>query len=305
LNLNHLPILREILRQKNLTKAAATLNLTQPAISNVLKMLRSHFDDPLLVRDGSGMRLTPKGHQVLGFLETALAHVETVIQGVDFDAATAKGPVRIATVDNAIGALAGPVCKILAAEAPNLQAQFLSATPRSGLELKSGAVDILITSSIMMESGLVDETTRAELRSCPLADERLVCIGPLDDPDLAAGLSLEAYLARAHISYIVDADQHHTIERRRLSELGLSQFTRIATSSNLALPAIVAQSGCLALVPATLAKSASALYPIQIVASPMDVPDIHWVMVWHERSDDVPLVRWMMDAFLRCADIFG
>jgi LysR family transcriptional regulator, nod-box dependent transcriptional activator len=305
MNLNHLPILREILRQKNLTKAAAVLNLTQPAVSNVLRLLRSHFGDSMLVRDGVGLRLTPKGKQVLGFLETALAYVETAIEGADFDPAIATGPIRIATVDNVISALAGPVCTILADEAPHLQAQFLTATQRSALDLRAGALDILITSSLMMESGLVDETTRRELRSRSLAEERLVCIGARDDAELTAGLSLDAYLARAHVSYIVDAEQHQTVERRRLSELGLNQMTRIATSSNLSLPSIVAQGGCLSLVPESLAQSACALYPIQIVDPPLDLPNIHWVMVWHERSDDSPLVQWAIDVITRCAGIFG
>jgi DNA-binding transcriptional LysR family regulator len=55
LNLNHLPILREILRKASVSKAAEALNLTQPAVSNVLKALRAHFDDKLLTRHGSDL----------------------------------------------------------------------------------------------------------------------------------------------------------------------------------------------------------------------------------------------------------
>jgi LysR family transcriptional regulator, nod-box dependent transcriptional activator len=304
LNLNNLPILREILRQESVSKAAEALNLSQPAVSNVLKSLRDHFGDELLARDGAALRLTAKGKQLLDSLEAALSQVETAIEGQDFDPATAEGPVRIATADNLIGALAGPLCEILAKEAPHLQVQFLSATRRSALELRAGAIDLAIASTVLMGSGLADETTRSEMRVQPLADEQMVCIGRSDDAELAAGITLNAYLERRHVSYILDAEQHHTLERQQLSELGLRQKTRLATSSYQCLPGIVVQGRCLALVPVTLAQVAATHHPIQIVKSPLPMPDISWVMVWHERNSDSPLVQWTKSALLRCANVF-
>jgi LysR family transcriptional regulator, nod-box dependent transcriptional activator len=305
LNLNHLPILREILRKASVSKAAEALNLTQPAVSNVLKALRAHFDDKLLTRHGSDLRLTNGGKQLLASLNAALSHVELALEGQGFDPATVRGPVRIATADNLIGALAGPLSKILADEAPLLEVQFLTATRRSALDLRAGTLDLAIASTVMMGSGLADEDTRSEMRTQHLADEHMVCIGRADDAELAAGLSLDAYLKRPHASYILDAEQHHTLERQQLSKLGVQQAARISTSSYQCLPSIVVQGGCLALVPATLARAAKANYPIQIVESPLYMPDISWILVWHERSSDSPLIKWTKDAIIRCADVFN
>lgn len=303
LNLNQLPILREILRQENLTRAAVLLNLSQPAVSNVLRTLRGYFGDDLLVRRGAIMRRTPKGQELLLFLETALGHLESAVVGTAFDPASAKGPIRIATIDNVIGTFAAPMCGILEKEAPELEVQFLVATRNLASDLKSGAVDIAITSTEFIDSPAISESLRNELGIQPIGVERLVCIARAGDEQLADGLSLDAFLSRPHATYIVDADHHYTVERRYLKEHGLRQTTRIATSSNQNLPAIVAHSDCLAIVPMTLAQSAIRQYPVQIIKSPLNLPKIHWVMVWHERTATIPLIQWAKDAVLRCSKI--
>jgi LysR family transcriptional regulator, nod-box dependent transcriptional activator len=303
-NLNSLPILRETLRQRHISKAAEQLNLSQPAVSNVLKAMRDHFDDELLARSGQSLRLTAKGEQILNALELALHHVETAIEGDDFDLAFATGAVRIATVDHLIGTMAGPLSALLVKEAPNLQLQFVAITPSIADDLQTGALDIAITSTMMMENLSIKETGRREITNQVLASERLVCIGRNDDKDLAAGLSVEAYLERPHASFVIDMEHYHTVERQRLTELGLEQKTRILTTSNQSLPAIVAASGCLALIPETLAKAAIPALPIQIVSPPIAFPAIDWTMAWHQRSDQDPVKRWAIDAVIRCSGIF-
>ncbi len=301
LNLNQLPILREILRQESITRAAELLNLSQPAVSNVLKTLRAYFGDDLLTRDGTNMRRTTKGEELLLLLETALAHIESAIKGGKFDPALAAGPVRIATVDNVISTFAGPMCAILEEEAPNLEVQFVTATHNLAGDLKSGAVDIAVTSTEFMDSPAIPESLRKELCIRAVGVERLVCIGRSDDKQLEGELSLDAYLSRPHASYVVDPDHHHTVERQHIRGVGLSRSTRIATSSNHTLPAIVAHSDCLAIVPMTLARTAVRQYPIKIFRPPFDLPDIKWVMAWHERGSANPLLQWSKDAILRCA----
>lgn len=54
-NLNLLPVLSALLEERNVTRAARRLGLTQPAVSNALAQLRGLLDDPILVRSGSRM----------------------------------------------------------------------------------------------------------------------------------------------------------------------------------------------------------------------------------------------------------
>ncbi len=57
-DLNLLVNLDVLLREKNVTRAAEQLGITQPAMSNILRRLRKLFGDPLLVRSSEGMTPT-------------------------------------------------------------------------------------------------------------------------------------------------------------------------------------------------------------------------------------------------------
>jgi hypothetical protein len=65
LKLRDLRDLEVMLTEGSLTRAAARLNTTQPSLSKALARLRTHFEDPLLVRDGQIMRATPMGAGML------------------------------------------------------------------------------------------------------------------------------------------------------------------------------------------------------------------------------------------------
>ena len=60
IDLNLLVALDVLVAERSVTKAAARLNLSQPATSLLLNRLRVLFADPLLVRTAGGMRPTPR-----------------------------------------------------------------------------------------------------------------------------------------------------------------------------------------------------------------------------------------------------
>src|SRR5690349_3150898 len=78
MDLNLLVALEFLIREKNVTRAAARLGVTQSAMSHTLNRLRSHFEDPLLVRKGSEMVATPLGEKLAADLGPALAEVESI-----------------------------------------------------------------------------------------------------------------------------------------------------------------------------------------------------------------------------------
>ena len=59
-DLNLLVYLDVLLREKNVTRAAEELGISQPAMSNGLKRIRDLFGDPILVRTSDGMTPTDR-----------------------------------------------------------------------------------------------------------------------------------------------------------------------------------------------------------------------------------------------------
>ena len=80
LDLNLLRVFDEVMAERNLTRAAHNLAMTQPAVSNALKRLREHLGDELVRRSGFGVEPTPVAlalwpsvREALGLLRGALA----------------------------------------------------------------------------------------------------------------------------------------------------------------------------------------------------------------------------------------
>lgn len=300
INLNLLPVLDEIVRQRNLTRAAETLNMTQSAVSNALKLLREHFQDEILVRDGRRMRLTEFGETLRGPLDEAMGSVRRAFAPEPFDASLSGQRFRIATADYVMTILAPHLAAILTEEAPRMSVQILNARRQSGEDLRVGRIDLIVAPLRMVTGSRAERPEDfKEASIAPLLTERLVCIGHKDDSDLERGLTAERYLERAHAGFFLDFDVHASLEQFHLGESGIHQFDRILTSSFATLPLIVANSSCLALLPESMAHAAAKILPIRYVAAPIEMPPLELVMVWHRRRDHDVGMAWIRDALAR------
>ena len=102
IDLNLLVYLDVLLREKNVTKAADQLGITQPAMSNSLRRLRQLFDDPLLIRTSQGMTPTERAVELQPLVRNIIASVEQAVQpSAEFDLAESDRVFRIMASDYA------------------------------------------------------------------------------------------------------------------------------------------------------------------------------------------------------------
>lgn len=80
-DLNLLPVLLVMMEERNVTRAAERLGITQPALSNALNRLRETLNDPLFIRERYGMRPTPMASELAQVAGAALASIDNVILG--------------------------------------------------------------------------------------------------------------------------------------------------------------------------------------------------------------------------------
>ena len=96
IDLNLLVYLDVLLRKRNVTRAAESLGISQPAMSNGLKRLRELFSDPLLVRTSNGMSPTERAQELQPLVREIVASIETAIEpDRRFDAALTDRMFRI------------------------------------------------------------------------------------------------------------------------------------------------------------------------------------------------------------------
>jgi len=121
LDLNLLVALDALLLEANVSRAAMRVGLSQPAMSHALQRLRDIFGDPLLVRAGARMELTPRAQALRGPLAQALDQVRGLFIPDDFDAARSERRFRLMMPDLAVELLVPPLMEKVGASAPHVR----------------------------------------------------------------------------------------------------------------------------------------------------------------------------------------
>ena len=121
LDLNLLVALDALLKEASVSRAAMRIGLSQPAASHALQRLREVLGDPLLVRVGARMELTPRAQALRGPLAQALDQVRGLFISDDFDAASSERQFRLMMPDLAVELLVPPLMEKMARLAPNVR----------------------------------------------------------------------------------------------------------------------------------------------------------------------------------------
>jgi DNA-binding transcriptional LysR family regulator len=124
-NLNLIPILQALLKEGSVARAAAQIGLSQPAMSGALARLRAVLGDPLLVRVGRTMRLTPRAQAMHKQLDEVCVLLESFFQPEHFDPATAQNSFVIAAPDYNALLLCDALTLRLHTEAPGIRLRFV------------------------------------------------------------------------------------------------------------------------------------------------------------------------------------
>jgi DNA-binding transcriptional LysR family regulator len=110
-DLNLLVVFTALAEERNVTRAASRLLLSQPAVSRALQRLREMFQDDLLIRSPSGYEPTPKGKRLLQELSTMMPRLDRLLSGEDFDPRAEETTFRVAVTDHASHVLCPLICR--------------------------------------------------------------------------------------------------------------------------------------------------------------------------------------------------
>ena len=145
LDLNLLVYLEVLLRERNVTRAAEQLNITQPAMSNSLRRLRLMLGDPLLVRTSSGMEPTEHAIKIQPLLRAFIANAEEIVHNKEtFNPAHSRRVFRIMASDYAESTLFPTVLARLGQLAPDIVLDILTPSDVVFEDIEHGRVDMAI-----------------------------------------------------------------------------------------------------------------------------------------------------------------
>lgn len=286
LDLNLLTTLEALLAERNVTRAARRLGLSQPALSARLARLRDIFGDPLLLPDQRGMIPTDRARALATPLHEALEAVRAVVvNGAAFDPAIADATVSIAASDFVLSVLLTRVVLALRAKAPRLKIAWRPIDGRTvGEELERGELDLAL---------MTPSTAPDRLKAQRLFDERYVCVVRRDHPEVGASLDLDTFLAIEHAIVSPRGGGFAGATDAALAAIGRRRQVVLSVSSFLMLPEVIAGSDLIALLPERLARRTEDR--LRVFEPPFAVEGFTIGLVWHDRTTNHPLHRWLRD----------
>ena len=159
LDLNLLVSLQALLEEKSVTRAAARLFISQPAMSRVLQRLRDQLYDPLFTRTGNELIPTPKARELQLRLPPLLDNILDIVSEGEFDPATYVGEITIAVPEFVAISLISELTRVLTDEARGIVLSVSSGIESVEGDLAEGALDFAID----IERGITDEINATPL----------------------------------------------------------------------------------------------------------------------------------------------
>jgi len=295
IDLNLLEYLDILLRERNVTKAASHLGLSQPAMSNGLGRLRVMFDDPLLVRTSDGMTPTERALELQPVIREVLARVDKAVQPqAAFDAATAERFFRIMATDYAESTIFPPILQRLREAAPGITLDIMTPSDVSFLDVEQGKVDMVINRFDSIPQSFHQKT---------IWEDDFACLFSIDNP-IRNNFTLDSYLQAQHVWVSktgmgvgvgmnpddvqrlgwVDEALNRIDKQRRISV-----FTRHYQAAML----MAEQNDLIATIPSKAAKLQAHNPRVVVEKPPFEIPPIELKMAWSPLLQNNPAHQWM------------
>ena len=291
-DLNLLRVLDALLRERNVSRAAERLSLSQPAVSNALNRLRELLDDPLLVRVGRAMQPTPRALSLEAPIRDALQQIEhTLNAGDSFNPTSSRQRFVIAVTDYVELICMPALMAHLANVAPGIQLAIRHLTPSLPAEaLDDGEVDLVL-------GRFVDVPTRFHIRRW--ASETLQVVVRREHPWVGEMLDLDSFLRLRHLW--VHGGQTRGMVDQWLEERGLSRDVVYTTPNYLQAAHIVAQSDLAAVLPTQLARYFAGLLPLRLFDLPFDLGAFQLDIVSVAQRERDAALQWLIEQILGLA----
>jgi DNA-binding transcriptional LysR family regulator len=285
-DVRHLVVLDMLFTERHVGRAAQRLSLSQPAVSNALGWLRKYFDDPLLVRGGGALRLTPFAERLRDPVRRLLVDIRTVAtERPTFDPATSTHRFRIVMSEYVAALILSPLLQLAAEAAPGARIDILRIDGDVN-EFKRGEVDLIV---LPRERLLSHDSFEI------LFDDRWICVGCAEAQAGRDVLTHADYLAARHV--IPDQPQSLTSE---LEALGITRDIAAKVPQAL-LPRALIGTPWIATVPEGFIEQSPYRPALRIFEAPFPARPLRIAQQWHSESDDDAATSWLRDILRQAA----
>jgi DNA-binding transcriptional LysR family regulator len=294
-DLNLLVYLDVLLRERNVTRAAEELGISQPAMSNSLRRLRDLFDDPLLVRTSDGMTPTDRALELQPLVRNVLAAAElAILPKTVFDPSESERIFRIMASDYTEATLLPKLLQRLSIEAPAVRLDIMTPSDVSFHDVERGKVDLVINRF---------DSLPQSFHQIHLWDDSFSCVLRADNP-IIKDWNLDSYLAAKHVwvsktgmgvgvGMSTDDVQRLGWVDEALTKIDVKRVISLFTRHYQAALLLAEHNDLVVTIPTLAASSMQENPHVAILKPPFDIPRMRLKMVWSPLLQHDPGHRWM------------
>lgn len=285
LDLNLLVVFNQLLVDRRVSKAAESLGVSQPAVSNSLAKLRKLLGDELFLRTPQGMQPTPYAEQLAESVSYALAMIHSgVNQRTSFEPATAQRSFTLGMTDIGEIYFLPALIERLRREAPGVTLSTVRNTAVNLRdELEAGKVDAAVGLLPHLKAGFFQRR---------LFTQRYVCLMRQGHRLARRKLTLAEFSAAEHLM-VVSAGTGHGKVDELLQRGGIERRIQLTVPHYVSVGHILQGSDLIATVPERLADRLLQAFGLAKQPHPAQLPDIAINVFWHAKYHRSPANRWL------------
>ncbi|WP_405495844.1 LysR family transcriptional regulator [Streptomyces sp. NBC_00096] len=285
LDLNLLVALDVLLEESSVSRAAARLHLSEPAMSRTLGRIRKALGDPVLVRAGRTMVPTPHALAVQGEVRAVVERARALfLAGGRLDLSTLTRTFTVLANESFTAVCGAALFGRVALEAPGVRLRFLAESHIDVPALREGVADL--------ELGMIDARS-PEVRTEHLADEHMMAVARSGHPLLRGRLTARRFAAAQHLI----ASRRGRLEGPVDTALAGLGLTRRVVGSVGTFPTslfVLRETDLVGLITGQAAPLAEQL-GLEVFEIPLELPPLPFGMAWHPRHDADPAHAWLRD----------
>ena len=282
LDIKQLRVLQLLLQERNLSKVANIMGLTQQAISEQLKKLRHSFNDEMFVRTNNGVIPTQVAEKMETQVNQILADIDNLIAGEKFNPAALSETLQISSSDYALVTILPMLLKQVNALAPNLKVIIRDFESDNLNQLMvTGELDLVFTFPEFIPDNYPNKR---------LFEDHHVCVTGKNSPYHGKKYSL---VDVAKLPQIIISPSRPNLKGSHdswFAKKGIKRNILMSVPSFSAASTIIEATNTVAFLPSRLLPDPK-LVPIELEQNP---PKFDVIVAWHQRSNNNPLHQWLL-----------
>jgi len=282
-----LRVFATLMAERSVSRAAARLNQSQPAVSAALKRLRDVLGDPLLVKDKQRMVPTERALQLEPSVRIVLAEIDGLLAPTAaFEPATTRQVFQLGMPDYLAPPLMANLVSYMRLTAPKarLVIHALSHDYDYEAALASGELDVVIGNWPQPPE---------HLRMSILLEDEVVCLVGRDHPAAGRQMTVADYLAGAHVVPAMYSVTRRGVVESHMAALRMTREATVTVPFFSMAPSLLPGTDLIFTTSRHFADHFAKILPLAVLASPIDFPVMRFYQLWHSRTHHSQSHAWL------------